>query len=80
MRFDKEFYDVEHEGDIEQVTDAIRAAGGTVENIDHNYDAETLIVTIKCTDEDYEKISDIEWMEHEVPIDRQGDGLGGSFY
>ena len=41
-KFSKEFYDVEHDGDIQQALEPIYAVGGNVTHREFNYDAETL--------------------------------------
>jgi hypothetical protein len=76
LKIQLELCDVEHEGDIEQVRQAISNAGGSLVDYDHHYDAELLICTIECTNSS--NFLDFEWMGTEVPIENQGDGLGGA--
>lgn len=46
---EKEFFDIEHDGDKEPIRNAIDELGGTIKDETYNYDAEHWIVVVEVT-------------------------------
>ena len=46
---EKEFYDIEHQGDVDPIRDAIHKLGGTIKDQNFNFDAEQWIVVVEVT-------------------------------